>query len=177
MEVRRVERIDVGAEASADPLRERPPIRDRRNRFQRLADRLDPFGFDRRLVHVARVVVADAAFVGTGGRAACSRTLEEVASPLRCPLDQEVPYAGAAAVGRNLGALHPRTVREAEEVVARGDQTIHAGKVDIVRGGCLLRLTGLRAARRPSALPRDRERERRRDEGNRIETLHDALTF
>jgi hypothetical protein len=62
MEVRRVERVDVGAEASTDPRRKGPPVRDRRDGLQEWPDRVEPLGLDRPLVLVAGIVVADLAF-------------------------------------------------------------------------------------------------------------------
>jgi hypothetical protein len=133
IEVGRVQRIDVGPQAAADPGGERGPIGNCRHEVQQAADRLEPLPLDRPFVHVAGVVIGHLARGRIRGDAAAGETLDQFARVTRRLFAQIGPDARTGAVGRNLGALQPRAVRERMEIVAGADGPIHSGDVDVVR--------------------------------------------
>ena len=132
IEVGRVERVDVGAKVLADPSRQRPPIGNRRDVVERRVEWRDAALLDRRLVQVARVVVANLALVGSGGRLARRCLFEQPSGALLRLLAENVEDAVARAIGWNLRVLEPGSVRIVIEVVARGDRHVHRRVVDVV---------------------------------------------
>ena len=96
-------------------------------------ERRGPLRLDRRLVHVAGVVIANRALVRSRGRRAGRARVEHLARSLLRQVEEIRPSARAAAIGRDLGSLEPRAVGVLEEIVAGRDGRIHAGAVDVMR--------------------------------------------
>ncbi len=160
-------------------IRKLLPVADGRDRVQLGLDRREAGGLDRRLVHERGVPVAHFPAVAPLGGAG-----------VRCGFDQDGPHllqrlvlerrqsTRFDPVSGNLGALDPLPIDVPEEVVARLDPGIHAGKVDAPRAvlglpGCTTRCgRGWGGIRRHCLGGGGRDGEGRRKRGCKCETFH-----
>lgn len=134
MEVSVVQYVDVGAQRRTQRPRERRPVGDGVDRFQRRAQRLETLAFDGRLVHEGRVVIADLGRFrprrgGAGGIA------DGICGALLGELGELGESTVGAAVGGDLGPLEPEPVGEAIEIVPGRDRSVDAAEVQAASGG------------------------------------------
>ena len=132
LKVRRVQRIDVAAQAAADLLCQRRAIADRGDPGHERLERLRPLRLDRLFVHVSGEVVGYLLLVRPWRGAAAGPFDQLARAPLGLFREQR-PRPVGAAIGRNLRLGEPRAVREAEEVVTRRNRAVDAREIDGVR--------------------------------------------
>ena len=130
VEIGRVQHVHVCAQRAADQARETRRVGDRRDAVERGLERLEPLRLDSRLVHEARVVVADLPGVGSCGSPRSGQLGDQVGRPLVRQLLERGARPVAAPVGRDLRVFDPGPVRVAEEVVSRRDRGVDAREVD-----------------------------------------------
>ncbi|OLE76380.1 MAG: hypothetical protein AUG02_04820 [Chloroflexi bacterium 13_1_20CM_2_70_9] len=96
--------------------------------------RAEPGGVRRRLVHPARVEVADELPLRARGRARAGGLLDDGAEHLAIRVADLVPDAPGDLVRRDLSAAEPRAVREGEEVFTRRSRAIDVFDMDARAG-------------------------------------------
>ncbi|KAG1202012.1 hypothetical protein G6F35_012230 [Rhizopus arrhizus] len=129
IEVGGVEQVDVGAHVAAKGAGQPGLVGDRIDGLQLRLHRRDAVLLDGGFVHVGGVVVADQLVVAAGLGVA-GGAFEDGAGVGQGLLGDDVEAAEPRTVGRNLGVRHPRTVGEAEEIVAGGDAAVHAAGIE-----------------------------------------------
>ena len=125
-----VEHVHVRAQRGAERAREPGAVLDGIDASQGRLQRLEAPLLDRLLIHEARVVVADLARLGAGGRT--GGVADQFRGTFRGKLGELLPRTVAAAIGRNLGRLEPGTVGVAEKVIPGRDRAVDAGKIHAV---------------------------------------------
>ncbi len=131
-EIRVVQRIDIGAERATDDACQRAPVGNRADRVQLGRERREAFGFYRRLIHEARVEIANLLRIAARP-AALREILDERHRPLPREVGEHGPRPIAGFVSRNSRGLAPAAVRVRVEVVSGRDRSIHAGHVHAMR--------------------------------------------
>ena len=167
VEVRHVERIDIGAQLGAEEAREGRLVGERGDGGELGLDRLLALRLDGGFVHERQVVVAHLAGVGVGGTGAAGGCLlDQLLGAAVGLLGEDRERAPGGAVGRDLGRLEPGAVGVGEEVVSRGDAAVDAGEVDAG--------FGLRCVSGPKAGRGQEESEAREPEGRQAGEVRTA---